>query len=134
LSPSRPAYEGQGATKIFKTTNHSQQEAQKKSIDIDILPITNYQLSSTAKDFCVIEKFDNLTESIVKNIGRPFKGWEMGNCEKDFRRNVRGKCKRVEGTGLEEIGIYFSRMHETGTNFSPGKPQKRLEETGIKSS
>ena len=47
----------------------------------------------------LIENFDALSESISKNIERPFEGWEMGNSEKDFRRNCRGKSGRVGGKG-----------------------------------
>ena len=79
-----------------------------------------------------IENFDALSESISKNIGRPFEGWEMGNSEKDLRRNCRSKSGRVEGTGVGQIGIYFPRMHETGTNFSLEKPRKGLEDSGMK--
>ena len=37
-----------------------------------------------------------------------------------------------KGIGVGEIGIYFSSMHETGTNFLAEKPQKGLEDSGMR--
>jgi hypothetical protein len=58
----------------------------------------------------VIDHFDHLSESILKNIGSPVKNSEMGNSAADFLKMAELRQN--------------SSMNYTGTNFLQAKAQK----------